>query len=977
MSEENALFPEVKDAIAFDALWQQAYEKVQELSGELWTDTGDHDPGITLLQAVTWNCSDLSYRASLPLNDLLTQKLTQNGQDTLFPEEFGPEGVLTCNTVTAEDYRRALLDLHSSDSVSDDISLDTPEQDFLFSDACLIKEPEESRYQWWYNAETREYSFSEPEVDPPPTQLTLRGNLWLSVVPTRYTQSLSSDDRGKVERRLNQFFRDHRNLGESVSRITWLQPVTFILRMTIELSGGISDINQVAAQIYQVTEAFMRPPVARYTTEQRRALGDPNDAIFEGPILQHGWQQTAPSQISSAGYTLNLSPLVPLLLAIPGVASLTTLSVDASDDHITAVPGDNWCRQIAAGYYPLLWGENPLVLLASKTSPLTLLAKGGIQSLLNSEAMKGYLTQEALIEMAPTVLPAGRFRDQTPYIPVGQRLPECYLLQQPDSVIDDPVRAVHQFLLPADQLLADVTAELALLPTLLAFTERGDVIRGTRWPYADTSVQEDIHASCVDALQKIEREDVVIFSGSDTSRPNTVNFARELDFIQYLLGYFGTQRAILPLTPDGADFLATQRGYLAQQPALGYDRVNIRIDQVSALQKRIAARIGLDRTCFNEDPDLGRLPFYLIEHRQLLPLTPDSTFNEEQTPTAFTVNEPRVTLTQEGSAGKIAQGQLIDLIAIEGESKFSVRRLLVIDIRGDSFSVSTANSQQLSYSLSELQDAWKKGNLRWQNSDVWLQDMDYRLNYADAASQPKNPQQRLLASNAQSPYPAMASVGDTIVLRPAGLQYSMPMANINRPVDISADWSLEATIQQVNPIDGTLLIEKKDGTPDFPTAATSFRYQWAFSHSNYAMTDRFSFVVSAVLNRSLITDQNVEPERLAAWIQETMMAEFPAHVSLITHWFDADAFSNFGATYQRWQNNDVPLGDDAFAIMQMLTLGHLPVPQLAIGLMRIATDDQRNEVMGADSTQWNTDVILKEELFYIPQDQLTTPEHND
>jgi len=123
MSKENALFPSVKDLIAFDTLWQQAHQKVIALSGEVWTDTGDHDPGVTLLQAVTWNCSDLSYRASLSLNDLLTRQ----DQSTLFPEEFGPEQVLTCNTVTAEDYRRALLDMHSSDIDT----LDTPGQGFF------------------------------------------------------------------------------------------------------------------------------------------------------------------------------------------------------------------------------------------------------------------------------------------------------------------------------------------------------------------------------------------------------------------------------------------------------------------------------------------------------------------------------------------------------------------------------------------------------------------------------------------------------------------------------------------------------------------------------------------------------------------------------------------------------------------------------------------------------------------------------
>lgn len=957
MSKENALYPAVKDAIAFDALWQQAHEVVTALSGDVWTDTGDHDPGITLLQSATWNCSDLSYRASLPLNDLLTCQ----DQRPLFPEEFGPEQVLTCNTVTAEDYRRALLDLHSSDIDT----LNTP-GDFLFSDVSLIQEPEDHRFHWWYNAEKREYSFTEPAVtnDDDKKTLSLRGSLWLSLVPTRYTQSLLSGNRTVVEQHLASFLADHRNLGEAVSRITWLQPATFSPRMTIELADNISDINQVAAQIYQVTEAFLRPVVARYTTEQRRALGDTGDVIFEGPMLKHGWQKTAPSQITSGGYVLNLGPLVNLLLAIPGVASLKTLSVDTGDGHITAVKGDSWRWQVADGYYPLLWGEAPLELLATTNGPLTLVSKGGIRSTLNSKTMAGYLTQADLIEMSPTVLPAGRFRDQTGYTPVGQRLPECYALQQPGAVIDDQTRAVHQFLLPVDQLLADGTAELAQLPALLAFKDRGDVIRGTRWPYTDAMVQQAVHQPYMDALKAIAQQDAAIYT---QGKPPGANFTRELDFLQYLLGYFGTSRAALPLTLDLPDFLATQRAYLAQQPALGYDRINIRIDQVSALQKRIAARIGLDSSCFADKPDLSQLPFYLIEHRQLLPRTPDSTFDSEQTPTGFSVDEPLVTLTQAGSAGRVVQGQLIDLIAVEGESRLHVSRLLVTATDGDSFTVSTKNSQQLHNTLPRLKAAWAGHNLRWQNSNVWLQDMDYRLNYG----QPEKPlpdNQRLLASNAQTPYPAMVSVGDGIVIRPADLQFSQPWMKAFRASTADADWQLEATVIEVDPIAGTLLIEKAAGSTEaFPSPETSYRYQWAFSKANYATTDRFSFVVSAVLNRRLIDNPRIVPEQLVPWIQGTIMAEFPAHVSLINHWLDDATFNNFGATYARWQNSGMPLGDDAFALMQMLTLGHLPVTRLDIGLMRVATDEQRTKVVG-DGSQWNEDVILQEELFYVPKD---------
>ncbi len=81
-------------------------------------------------------------------------------------------------------------------------------------------------------------------------------------------------------------------------------------------------------------------------------------------------------------------------------------------------------------------------------------------------------------------------------------------------------------------------------------------------------------------------------------------------------------------------------------------------------------------------------------------------------------------------------------------------------------------------------------------------------------------------------------------------------------------------------------------------------------------------------------------------------------MSLINHWLSDSAFAQ---TYARWQNNGNPLGDDARSILQML--GHLPATELGIGLMRIATDAQRTAVIGADGSQWNTSVIVQEQLF--------------
>lgn len=965
MSKENALFPVVKADIDFATLWQQATESLNTLCGDIWTDTTDHDPGVTLLQATTWNDSDLGYRLSLSLNDLLTAA----GKTTLFPPEFGPQGVLCCNTVTAEDYRRAILDIHSSD-----IGLSGDEQGFIFDDCALVKEPEDSSntFHWWYDKVNRKYTFTKPTnaVDDEWQELTLRGNNWLYLVPSRYTQALSSDDNATVQTYLADFLASHRNLGEFFARVIWLQPVDFNLNLEIGLSSDVENMASVVAQIFEATSAQLISSVTRFTTAQMHDKGYTDEEIFEGPFLKHGWQIADPTPITASGTTVSLGSLANRLLTIAGVESVNAVSLTSLPQQIHGVTSDKWSWQIDAGYYPRLWGADPFTLLAGADSPLTLVIKGGIYEKPDAEAIRQYLSAPALINTPPVVLPAGTLRDFNAYVPVGNRLPGCYQLQQPLQQVQQNIRELHQFLLPVDQLLANMCAEIVSVPQLLAFEERADVIRGTRWPYSDGGINDSVHSDYERALQQLILLDAEIFQ-ADGVTPHPLNFSRELAFLQYLLGYFGASRAARPLTLDLADFLLTQRAYLAQQPELGYDRINIQINKVSALQKRITAIIGLNSECFKDNPDLSNLPFYLIEHRQLLPLVPATGYSTDQTPQSFIISGTLVTITQSGSAGEIEVGQLVDIIAIEGDSRLVVGQQMVTSVSGDTFTVNATNSQQLTNDLNRLQTAWSAGNLRWQSSNIWLQDMDFQLNYADDALQPADSTQKLLISNDQSPFPAMVSVGDKIVIRADSLSTSMAGAEVSTTVEPAAadDWLINATILAVNPLAGTLLVQKAaDSQYDYPTEADAWHFVWNFSESAYATTDRFSFVISLVLNRTIIASQNIVPDKLITWMLQVVMEQFPAHVSLINHWLSDSAFKNFAQTYARWQNNGNPLGDDAWSILQMLTLGHLPATELGIGLMRIATDAQRTAVIGADGSQWNTSVIVQEQLFYVPQD---------
>ncbi|MFW5400584.1 hypothetical protein V2A85_12850 [Yersinia sp. 1252 StPb PI] len=952
MSNPDTLFLLVKEDIHFDKLLNQAHQVVEQQTGKLWTDTAEHDPGVTILEGVCYGASDLAYRHTLPLQDLLTPAVSEQ-QEGVFPREFGPHRALTCGPITADDYRKALLDLHSNDWPVENAG---HEGDFLFRNVQLVREPEYERYTYWYDSTKREYSFVETDNAK---KLTLRGNYWLYLEPTRQTQR----DPAAAKEQLNAFLTENRNIGEAVSQINWLEPVDFPLLLDIELGDDTQNIANIFANVYSAVEQFMMPRALRYSTGTLQQRGMSNDDIFDGPQLKYGWiPELAPDRDYTQGVTLNLSRLANVLLGIDGIKNITRMVLgDYDSNKITPVADDTWSWKIAAGCYPRLWGANPIHLLAQQDSPLRVIAKGGISVTVSEQDIINSFPPIEMIQNSPVTLHYGQHRDVGSYHPVSDTLPPCYELQQSLQILADPDRsrvlALHQFMLPFEQLLANGCQQLAMLPQLLAFQRKGIRVWGTQWPFKSGSVNDEAHKDYAAELK-------------DWQEGIAQDTEQELNIINYLLGYFATQRAPRTFTSEASDFLAVQQGYLSQQTVLTYHRDNIRIDQVSSLQKRIAARMGLGGGLFKPQPDLSRLPFYLIEHRALLPIKPNDKFDYEQTPDSVTLDDENspsyLVITQRGIGDKLTPGQVVNLTLYEGEvgeNKFILRGQMIAKTDTDSIWLNISNSAQLGHNLARVMAAAENSKLYWQNSLVWLEDMSYRLAYASDQTQngvqlPAN--QRRLTRTDQTPFPALIRVGSEITLiRNFGI------GNITR--DVAPE--LNARVISFDRIQGTLIIERLEtSTLPFPSPEDDWRYNWHFSGDEYERTDRFSFVISVVVNSALISMPGVDPYKLEEWVKDTILTEFPAHISMIIHWMDNSKFLNFGRTYQRWQNNGAPLGDAAYSILENLTLGRLPSGFIGIGIMRIATPAQRTEVIGSDENEWNTDKIIQNELFYVPKE---------
>jgi len=82
---------------------------IEELGSNLWTDYNEHDPGITILEALCFAITELGFRAGLPMKDLLTE---EDGKIDSSQVLFTPRQILTQAPLTIDDYRKLLIDIN-------------------------------------------------------------------------------------------------------------------------------------------------------------------------------------------------------------------------------------------------------------------------------------------------------------------------------------------------------------------------------------------------------------------------------------------------------------------------------------------------------------------------------------------------------------------------------------------------------------------------------------------------------------------------------------------------------------------------------------------------------------------------------------------------------------------------------------------------------------------------------------------------
>jgi hypothetical protein len=90
-------------------LKEKGVESIEKLAHKLWTDYNIHDPGITLLEILCYALTDLGYRTSFDIKDILTREI--NGVPVIQGNFHTAQKIFPVNPVTFDDLRKVIIDI--------------------------------------------------------------------------------------------------------------------------------------------------------------------------------------------------------------------------------------------------------------------------------------------------------------------------------------------------------------------------------------------------------------------------------------------------------------------------------------------------------------------------------------------------------------------------------------------------------------------------------------------------------------------------------------------------------------------------------------------------------------------------------------------------------------------------------------------------------------------------------------------------
>ena len=562
-------------ALDYKQLYALGVERIQALANKIWNDYNIHDPGINTLELLCYALTDLSYRSSLPITDLLAGE--QGAIKTAHSPFFSAREILPNRPLTVLDYRKLLIDI---DGVKN---------------AWIAPAP-----LTYYADKRRAELLFENNGQPETGTVTING---LFKVLIDFDADLDAQEKTGVKKIITDTLHANRNLCEEFVALDEVPTENFSLCSEIEIEAG-ADANRVQAEILFQVQNYLAPDVQMWTLSEMLEKTDENGApfqveeIFNGPALNHGFIIDKELRRAELRQQIRLSDVINLIMDIDGVVAIRDIVMNPAGQK---EPLDNkWTLPVSAGHKALLSAELSRLVFYKKQLPVQ--ADNTQVTRILQELNKQESSSVVLMEDLP--VPDGRNRDIAGYYAFQNHFPAIYgvgetgLPSQADENRKIEVLQFKGYLLFFEQLLANYFQQLSQVRQLFSIDPR---IKQTYFYQIVQSFNDwkKIYATedPVKTQQDIDNMTLNIERRNRFLDHLIARFAEQFsDFADIMFSAFSTrQESLIQYKCDflkAYPVLSSERG-LAYNAHLKTPEAIWNSDNISGLEKRLSRLLGI------------------------------------------------------------------------------------------------------------------------------------------------------------------------------------------------------------------------------------------------------------------------------------------------------------------------------------------------------------------------------------------------
>ncbi len=435
------------DDLDYEFLRKKGQEYIEQLSGNIWTDYNKHDPGITILEMLSYAITDLGLRLDMPLENILApeDKSAQKIQDQFFLAA----DILPTKPVNELDYRKLFIDL---DGVKN----------------CWLKAYDKTVYvdckndKLSYNYE--DFSSTHPDFKK---EFKLKG--LYSIIVDYDEEITNKSQENELNQQIKRLYHANRNLCEDLINIYRVGEHKIAVCASIELFPE-SDEELVHAKILRVLDHYFSPSVKFYSLKQMLSKGYTTDEIFEGPFLSNGFIETKELEAASLRTEVRLSDIIQLIMAVDGVKNIKEISINNCADVDDET--DSWLICVEEGKKPSLCSDSAFSYYKG-VLPVNV-NKAKVQTYLDAIKKAEEEEQElAKVGMEPEI-PVGQYLNTGDTTTIQNDFPDTYGIGRvglPSHVSTErksQAKQLKAYLLFFDQILASYFAHLAKVKDLLS-----------------------------------------------------------------------------------------------------------------------------------------------------------------------------------------------------------------------------------------------------------------------------------------------------------------------------------------------------------------------------------------------------------------------------------------------------------------------------------------------------------------------------